>query len=211
MASLPRSAALVEQLLRRARTVAIVGASPSPRRHSHAVVRYLKELGYDVLPIRPDRDDVAGVPSFSRLEDVPGPIDLVVLFRRPSAVPAHLREAAEHGVKAVWLQPGTASAEAERLSDALGLVAIRDRCIAEDCRHLLDREAGLPRKVTAHAGRSHSGRRAKTVKRQRAHGNARRGGGGRSGGGGVRSVLTEKKEAAPGPASRRGRARTRGR
>jgi len=52
----------IRHVLERSRTVAIVGASPSPERHSHTVARYLSHAGYDVIPVRPDRCDVAGLP-----------------------------------------------------------------------------------------------------------------------------------------------------
>jgi predicted CoA-binding protein len=203
MSHQPRVAPLIEALLRRVRVIAIVGASPSPTRHSQTVARYLKEAAYDVVPIRPDGAEVAGLPSLRRLADVPGPVELAVLFRRPAALLVHVEEAAHKGVGAVWFPPGAVDAEAARHARSLGLVVVEGRCILEDHRHYLAHESGTPRRVTAHPARGHAGRRAREARRERAHGNAPRGGGGHGGGGGVRALLTEKKEAPPGPSSRR--------
>jgi predicted CoA-binding protein len=169
----------------------------------------LREAAYDVVPIRPDGAEVAGLPSFRRLEDVPGPVELAVLYRRAGAVAAHVEEAARKGVEAVWFPPGAVDVGAARRARSLGLVVVEGRCILDDHRHYLDHESGAPRRVTAHSARGRAGRRAGEVRRERAHGNAPRGGGGHGGGGGVRALLTEKKEAPPGPSSRR-RARRRG-
>jgi len=81
-----REEALIEGLLRGARTVAVIGASPRPARHSSQGVSYLHAVGYDVVPIRPDRAQVGGLPTYGRLSEVSRPVDLVVIFRRPEAV-----------------------------------------------------------------------------------------------------------------------------
>jgi predicted CoA-binding protein len=90
----------MRHVLQRARTIAIVGASPSPDRHSHAVAQYLAHESYEVIAVRPDRADVVGLATYASLADIPGAVDLVVLF------PAHVEEAAGKGAEAVWLPPG---------------------------------------------------------------------------------------------------------
>jgi uncharacterized protein len=107
MKHMDQEEALIEGLLRKTRTIAIIGASPRPVRHSGQVVSYLHKVGYDVIPVRPDRIPVAELPTFRKLGDIAGPVDLVVIFRRPDAVPTHIREAAAKGAKGVWLPPGT--------------------------------------------------------------------------------------------------------
>ena len=93
MKHLTPTESVIRHVLQRARTIAVVGASPNPERHSHTVVRYLSHEGYDVVPVRPDRCDVAGVATYARLADVPGPVDLVVIFRASGAVLPHIKEA----------------------------------------------------------------------------------------------------------------------
>src|SRR4051812_23235833 len=113
MSHMNRKEALIERLLRRARTVAVIGASPRTTRHSGEVVRYLQAAGYDVIPIRPDRAQVAGLPTYARLDDVAAAVDLVVIFRRPDAGIEHVREAVGKHAEAVWFPPGAWSRAAE--------------------------------------------------------------------------------------------------
>lgn len=194
--------AVIRHVLQRARTVAIVGASPNPGRHSHAVARYLSHAGYDVIPVRPDRCGVAGLPTYARLADVAGPIDLVVIFRRPDEVVPHITEAAAKRAEAIWLPPGAWSPEAEAAAQQHALTVIKDRCIEEEHRHLTQR-SGHPEKWGVHVSR-----RKPTYEdnRQRPDrgGYVSGGGGGHVAGGGVRSVLDEKKMVKGKPSSRSG-------
>jgi predicted CoA-binding protein len=117
-------------LLRDARTIAVVGASPSPHRESHGVMRYLLTQGYRCIPVRPDCDEVLGVPCVPTLLDIDEPIDLVDVFRRPEFCAAHAREAVEAGARALWLQLGIVSAEARAVAEAGGLAYVENACTA---------------------------------------------------------------------------------
>src|SRR2546430_15135005 len=110
------------QILRDARRIALVGASPNPNKPSHGVMRYLREQGYRVIPVRPrDCDEVLGVPCVASLAEIEEPIDLVDVFRRPDAAPDVAREAVAAGAKALWLQLGISSGEARRIAAEAGL------------------------------------------------------------------------------------------
>jgi predicted CoA-binding protein len=123
------SARTPAQILRDARTIAVVGASPKPWRPSHDVMRYLLERGYRVIPVRPrDCDQVLGVPCVNSLAEVAEPIDLVDVFRRPEAAPDVARDAVAAGAKALWLQVGIVSAEARKLAEEAGLDYVEDAC-----------------------------------------------------------------------------------
>jgi len=120
-----------EQILKEAKTIALVGASPDPARPSHGVMRYLLKQGYRVIPVRPlDCDEVLGVPCVSSLAEVDEPIDLVDVFRREEALPVHAREAVDAGAKAFWLQLGLRSPEARRIATKAGLDYVEDACTA---------------------------------------------------------------------------------
>jgi predicted CoA-binding protein len=120
-----------EQILKEAKTIALVGASPDPARPSHGVMRYLLKQGYRVIPVRPlDCDEVLGVPCVSSLAEVGEPIDLVDVFRREEALPVHAREAVDAGAKAFWLQLGLRSPEARRIATKAGLDYVEDACTA---------------------------------------------------------------------------------
>ena len=120
-----------EEILREAKTIALVGASPKPDRPSNGVMRYLLAQGYDVIPVRPrDCDEIHGVPCVASLAEIGRPIDLVDVFRRIDAVPGVAREAAEAGAKALWLQLGLSSPEARAIATAAGLDYVEDECTA---------------------------------------------------------------------------------
>src|SRR5579859_5448479 len=93
-------------LLKRARRIAVVGLSTNPSRSSHAVAGYLRRHGYTIVPVNPNYDSVFGERSYSSLEDVPGPIDIVDVFRRADAVYAVAEAAVHVGAGALWLQEG---------------------------------------------------------------------------------------------------------
>lgn len=117
-------------LLRDAKTIAVVGASPSPERESHGVMRYLLAQGYDCIPVRPDCDEVLGVPCVPTLGDVDRPIDLVDVFRRPEFCAVHAREAVAAGAGALWLQLGIVSPEARAIAAAAGIPYVENACTA---------------------------------------------------------------------------------
>ena len=120
-----------EQILRESRTIALVGASPKPDRPSNSVMRYLLAHGYRVIPVRPlDCDEVHGVPCVASLADIEEPLDLVDVFRRADAAPAHAREAVAADAKAFWLQLGLRSPEAKAICASAGLDYIEDECTA---------------------------------------------------------------------------------
>jgi predicted CoA-binding protein len=118
------------RILRDARTIALVGASPSQHRASHGVMRYLLAQGYDVIPVRPGCDEILGIACVSALEEIDRPIDLVDVFRRSELCPGHAREAVAAGAKALWLQLGIVSAEARRVAESAGLDYVENACTA---------------------------------------------------------------------------------
>ena len=113
--------------------IAIVGASASPFRPSNGVLRDLVTFGYDVVPVNPGETEVEGLACYPTLAEAvaaSGPVDIVNVFRRPEACPAHAREAVEAGARCLWLQLGIASREAAEIALAGGLAVVMDRCTA---------------------------------------------------------------------------------
>jgi predicted CoA-binding protein len=202
MKHLTRDEVAIQQLLQRARTIAVVGASPRPERHSLQVCRYLHEQGYEVIPVRPDRADVAGMTSYARLGDIPGSVDLIVIFRNAAAVPQHIAETAGKSPEAVWLPPGVWTRAAEAAAAAIAVTLVEETCIEEEHRHAM-RTPGHPRKLGVHL------RRRKSVyednrKHPEIAGYTAGGGGGHLGGGGVRATLDERKMVGGRPSPRKG-------
>ena len=120
-----------EQILRDARTIAMVGASPNPERPSHGVMRYLLEQGYHVIPVRPrDCEEVLGQPVVASLAEIDEPIHLVDVFRHAQAAPQHAREAVAAHASAFWLQLGLVSHQAREIVTAGGLDYVENLCTA---------------------------------------------------------------------------------
>jgi predicted CoA-binding protein len=119
------------EILRDATTIAIVGASPNPRRPSHGVMAYLLRAGYDVVPVNPTAGgEVLGVPCVARLSEVDRPVDRVDVFRRADHCAAVAQEAAEIGAGALWLQLGLRSPAARRIAEEAGMDYVEDACTA---------------------------------------------------------------------------------
>jgi uncharacterized protein len=120
-----------EEILRDAKTIAIVGASPDPGRASYGVMAYLLRSGYRVLPVNPSSDaEILGQRCFGSLAELGEPVDLVDVFRRPEHCGDVAREAAAAGAGALWLQLGIVSADARRVAEEAGMDYVEDACTA---------------------------------------------------------------------------------
>jgi uncharacterized protein len=127
----------IRRVLGYAHTVAIVGLSSNVLRASNFVAYYLKLHGARVIPVNPREREVYGQPAYPSLRDVPEPVDVVDVFRQPSAVPEIAREAVEVGAKALWLQFGVVSPEGAAIAAEAGLDVVMDRCLKiEHARYL---------------------------------------------------------------------------
>jgi predicted CoA-binding protein len=113
----------------RAKRIAVVGLSDDPSRPSYGVARYLLNAGKEIIPVNPNHATVMGLTCYARLEDVPGPIDLVDVFRRPQYCADVARSAIAVGAKGIWLQSGVRSPEAALLASAAGVDYVEDRCL----------------------------------------------------------------------------------
>jgi predicted CoA-binding protein len=126
----------IRDILRSARTVAVVGLSDKPSRPSHGVAAYLKAHGYRIIPVNPAVQEVLGEKAYARLEDVPEKIDVVDVFRRPENVPGIVDAAIAVGAKVVWLQDGVIHEAAAAKARAAGLRVVMDRCMLREHRRL---------------------------------------------------------------------------
>ena len=112
-----------------ARVIAVVGASDDLSKPAGYVPAYLQSQGYRIIPVNPRRAEVLGEPTRASLSEIDVPVDVVDVFRRPSEAVDIAREAATIKAPVIWFQPGTHSAEALRLADEHGMVAISRICM----------------------------------------------------------------------------------
>ena len=120
---------VAEKILLSARTIAVVGLSPDPRRPSHGVARYLQRTGYRIVPVNPNVDQVLGERAYPSLREVPVPVDVVDVFRRSEFVGPIVDDAIAIRASAVWLQDGVIDQEAAERARAAGLDVVMDDCM----------------------------------------------------------------------------------
>ena len=120
----------IAELLRNARTIAVVGASDRPDRPSYGVMKFLQEWGYRVLPVNPQitGEHVLGEFVWRELAQIGIPIDIVDIFRRSEMAGEAVDQAIFVGAKAVWMQLGVIDEEAAARAEAAGLTVVMDRC-----------------------------------------------------------------------------------
>ena len=121
-----------EKILKQSHVVAVVGLSPNPERTSHRVASYLKEQGYKIVPVNPAAREILGETSYPDLASIPGPVDVVDIFRSPDEVPAIVEEAIKIGAKAVWMQEGVVHKEAAARAREAGLMVVMDKCMFKE-------------------------------------------------------------------------------
>ncbi|OAN38490.1 CoA-binding protein [Microbacterium sp. H83] len=117
-------------ILRRARSIAIVGASGNPARASYFVATYLlSSTGYDVYLVNPREKEILGQPVYASLADLPVTPDIVDVFRRHEDLPGVAQEAVDAGAQTLWLQLGSWNEDAAAIAESAGLSVVMDRCV----------------------------------------------------------------------------------
>jgi predicted CoA-binding protein len=128
-----------ENLLRNAKTIAVVGLSNRRSRPSYGVSEYMQASGYRIIPVNPNETEVLGEKAWASLEEIPDRIDIVDIFRRPECVPEIVDSAIRIGAKGIWMQEGVVHDDAAGKARAAGLEVVMDRCILKEHRKMLAR------------------------------------------------------------------------
>lgn len=126
----------LRSMLRSVRKIAVVGAKDEPGQTVDRVGRYLINAGYEIFPVHPARENVWGLPTYKSIGDLPGPIDMINLFRMADFCPGHAREAlalAERP-RIFWMQLGIRSSEAAGMLKKEGVIVIEDACLMMEHR-----------------------------------------------------------------------------
>jgi len=124
----------IGQLLKKSRTIAVVGLSDSPLRPSYGVSAYMQSQGYRIIPVNPVIRGALGEKAVASLADVKEKIDIVDVFRRSEFVPAVVDEAIRLQVPAIWMQEGVIHEQAAAKARQAGIFVVMDRCILKEHR-----------------------------------------------------------------------------
>jgi len=127
----------IVEMLRAGKTIAVIGLSSKRFRPSHGVAAYMQQHGYKIVPVNPEETQVLGEQAYASLDDVPGTVDIVDVFRRPEAVPEIVDQAIARGVKYLWLQEDVIHEEAAEKARRAGMKVVMDRCILKEHRRLM--------------------------------------------------------------------------
>jgi predicted CoA-binding protein len=124
----------ITEILRKYKTIAVVGLSSNPMRPSYGVTEYMQDAGYRIIPVNPHETEVLGEKSWARLEEVSEEIQIVDIFRRPEEVAAVVESAIRVGAKVVWMQLGVEDDAAAQKARSAGLVVVENACILVEHR-----------------------------------------------------------------------------
>jgi predicted CoA-binding protein len=126
----------IADILASSHTIAVVGLSARRFRPSYGVAEYMQRAGYRIIPVNPEVAEVLGEKSYPSLDAVPGPVDIVDIFRRSEHVPEIVEAAIRKGARTIWMQEGVVHEQAARRAESAGLTVVMDRCILKDHRRL---------------------------------------------------------------------------
>jgi hypothetical protein len=133
------SDAELTRLFQQSKTVAVVGLSDKLGRPSNGVARFLQRQNFRVVPVNPGLNEVLGEKCYPRVQDIPGEIDIVDIFRRSQFVPEVVADALTKRPRCIWMQEGVMNEEAAKAAEAAGIPVVMDRCILKELARLLPR------------------------------------------------------------------------
>ena len=128
----------LREILGTIKTVASVGVSSNPEKPSYGIFHYLKEHGYQMIPVNPTASEILGLKVYPDLASIPQKVDVVQVFRKPEDVPPVVEQAIRIGAKVVWMQEGVVNVEAAHQAEAAGLKVVMDRCMMATHERLLN-------------------------------------------------------------------------
>lgn len=128
----------IKRILETARRIAVIGMSRETQKPAGRIPRYLIARGYEVIPVNPNISELLGRKSYPSLRDVPGPIDIVNVFRPSRDIPAIVDSVIQRDdVRVLWLQEGIRNDEAVQKATEKGIIVIQDTCIYKMHKTLL--------------------------------------------------------------------------
>jgi predicted CoA-binding protein len=129
----------IKGILRKCRTIAVVGISPKESRDSNRVAKYLMSQGYEIVPVNPGQREILEKPCFRTLSDIPFPIDMADLFLNPERVPIVVDQAIDMGVQVIWMQEGVVHNKAAQKAREKGIEVVMNKCIMKEHMKITNR------------------------------------------------------------------------
>jgi uncharacterized protein len=127
----------VAELLREAKTIAVIGLSSNRMRASFGVASFLQRQGYRIIPVNPNETEILGEHAYACLRDVPDDVDIVNIFRRSEKVPDVIDDALQNGTRCIWMQEGVINNAAAQKAESAGIPVVMNRCILKELARLL--------------------------------------------------------------------------
>ncbi len=122
----------ITEILQNAKTIAIVGLSDKPERPSYQVAQYLQLQGYRIIPVNPNISEVLGEKAYPSLLEVPLSVDVVDIFRKPSAVPEIVEQALQIKAAVIWMQEGIVNNSAAEKARSAGIKVVMNKCMMKE-------------------------------------------------------------------------------
>jgi predicted CoA-binding protein len=129
----------LRRLFQEAKTIAVVGLSDNPGRASYGVARFLQAQKFRIVPVNPGLSEVLGEKCYARVQDIPGEVDIVDIFRKSEFVPEVVEDALAKRPRCIWMQEGVVNYEAAKTAEEAGVAVVMDRCILKELARLLPR------------------------------------------------------------------------
>jgi predicted CoA-binding protein len=127
----------MEELLKTAHVIAVVGLSPEDGKASNSVARYLRDKGYRIIPVNPGHAEILGEKAYKSLLDIPEKVDIVDIFMRAEKVKPIVEEALKLRPRAIWLQIGIRNDDARQLVEQTDVAYVEDKCLKQEHSRLL--------------------------------------------------------------------------
>jgi predicted CoA-binding protein len=129
----------LKKLLTESKTIAVVGLSDNPSRASHGIARFLQRQNYRVIPVNPGLTEVLGEKCYPSVQEIPGEVDIVDVFRKSEFMPEVVADALTKHPRCIWMQEGIEHAEAAQTAEAAGVAVVMNHCILKELARLLPR------------------------------------------------------------------------
>lgn len=127
----------IRDILRKYKTIAVIGMSKNPEKDAYSIPAYMKLKGYRIIPVNPTTDEILGEKSYKKLSEVPGEVDIVDVFRPSEDVPNYVEDVLAKKPKVFWLQLGIENKVAEEKVASAGIKVVYNRCLMQEHKRLL--------------------------------------------------------------------------